>query len=431
MVKLITNIRLIDPDNNIDSVCDIVISEGCIEKIVVKQDENLEVEGLDSTKTDEIIDGKGLIAAPGLVDVHVHFRDPGQTHKEDIHTGALSAAAGGYTSVVMMANTVPCLDTKEVLEDVLARASKELINIYACCNATYGMKGEKICDYDELAKAGAIGITDDGKPILDESILKDCFEKAAMMDYPVSLHEEDPQYISENGVNSGEAAMALGLTGSDRMAEISMIERDVKLALETGVKLNVQHISTKEGVDIVRKGRMKSNSIHAEATPHHFSLTDDAVAKYGTYAKMNPPLRKEEDRQAIIQGLADGTIEIIATDHAPHSVDEKSGEFAKTPSGIIGLETALSLAITNLYKPGLIDFNTIIKAMSVNPAKLYKIEAGNLAAGKKADIVIFDPDESYTVEKYCSKSVNSPFTGQTLTGRVKYTICGGNVVYKN
>lgn len=425
MIKLIKNVRLIDPENEIDRICNILIEDGKIAMLL--SDEEMSCCDLDD---DEIVNAKGMIAAPGLVDVHVHFRDPGQTHKEDIHTGALSAAAGGYTSVVMMANTAPCLDSKDVLEDVLNRAKAEAINIYACCNATYGMNGDKCCDYKELKSTGAIGITDDGKPIINADVLRECFLEAVKLNLPVSLHEENPEYISENGVNSGEAAKNLGLKGSDRMAEISMIERDVKIALETNVKLNIQHISTKEGVEIIRQARKESPNIHAEATPHHFSLTDSAVSIYGTHAKMNPPLRKEEDRQAIIEAIADGTIEIIATDHAPHSPNEKGVEFSKAPSGIIGLETALPLAITNLVATGKVDYKTIINAMSVGPAKLYGIKAGNLAVGNNADIVIFDPNEEYEVKDFKSKSVNSPFVGSVLKGKVKFTICGGNIVYR-
>lgn len=427
MIKLIKNGRLIDPENNIDKVCSICIADGKIAQI----SDGDEVIDEATINCDEVIDAKGMIVAPGLVDVHVHFRDPGQTHKEDIHTGALSAAAGGYTSVVMMANTVPSIDNVDVLKDVLNRGQKEAINIYACCNATYQMAGQKNCDYASLKSAGAIGITDDGKPIMDEDVLAECYKEAVALNLPVSLHEENPEYISENGVNSGEAANLLGLKGSDRMAEISMIERDVALACKMGVKLNIQHISTKEGVEIIRNARQTNDNVHAEATPHHFTLTDSAVATHGTYAKMNPPLRKEEDRQAIIKAIADGTIEIIATDHAPHSTSEKAQEFAKAPSGIIGLETALPLAVTNLVKEGYVDYATLIRAMSVNPSKLYEIEAGNLAEGKNADIVIFNPDESYTVSEYKSKSVNTPFTGMTLYGKVKYTICAGEIAYKD
>lgn len=425
MKKIISNIRMINPKNHEDRICDIVINDGKIERISEACTEGKE-------EYADIIDGSGLVAGPGLVDVHVHFRDPGQTYKEDIHTGALSSVAGGYTSVVMMANTVPAIDSEEVLKDVLTRGGKEALHIYSCVNATIGMKGEEVCNYELLMENGAVGITDDGKPILDENVLRQAFVEAARLNLPISLHEENPKYISENGVNSGEAAKALGLTGSDRMAEISMIERDLQIAIETGVKLNIQHISTKEGVELVRKARRVNPDIHAEATPHHFTLTDDAVAKYGTLAKMNPPLRKEEDRAAIRAGLSDGTIDIIATDHAPHSKEEKAKDFKDAPSGIIGLETALSLAITNLIDTEIIGYIKLFELMSLNPAKLYNIDAGDLSVGKKADIVIFNPNEEYIVaDEFYSKSNNSPFIGQKLKGKVKYTLVEGNTVYKD
>lgn len=420
---IIKNIRVIDPANDLDDVCNIVIKDGKIDSITAS-----DVIGAD----ENIIDGSGLIAGPGLVDVHVHFRDPGQTHKEDIHSGAMASVAGGYTSVVMMANTVPTIDNEDTLRDVLTRGSSEPLHIYTCINATKEMKGAESYDYSLLKKQGAVGITDDGKPILDENVLREVFIKARELDLPVSLHEEDPKYISENGVNSGEAAENLGLKGSDRQAEITMVQRDLELAIETGVKLNIQHISTKEGVELVRKAKQKSLDIHAEATPHHFSLTDEAVAKYGTLAKMNPPLRKYDDMMAIRKALADGTIDIIATDHAPHSIEEKSLEFAKAPSGIIGLETALPLAITNLIGNDVIGYKKLFELMSLNPAVMYKLEAGTLSAGANADIVIFDPESEVVVpDKFYSKSVNTPFIGAKLKGKVKYTIVNGNIVYEN
>lgn len=421
MELFIKNIRLIDPANNKDEVTNILVENG---KICKYGDIGI-IEGA------EIIDGTNLVAAPGFVDVHVHFRDPGQTHKEDIHTGAMASVAGGYTSVVMMGNTVPTIDCAEVLTDVIERGKEEPLHIYSCVNATKGMKGEEVTDVASLKSIGAVGVTDDGKPILNEEVFRQVCRIAAENDLPLSLHEENPEYISENGVNAGEAAARLGITGSPRMAEISMIDRDIKIAREIGVKLSIQHISTAEGVELVRQAKQKNIDIYAEATPHHFSLTDDAVERYGTCAKMNPPLRKQEDMMAIRKGLADGTIDMIATDHAPHSVEEKNKPFVEAPSGIIGLETALPLAITNLVDTGLMDLSQLISVMSVNPAKLYKLSAGDLSVGQNADIVIFDPDaENIIPASFNSKSVNSPFIGWKLKGKVKYTICNGKVVYK-
>ena len=414
---IIRNIRVIDPAAKTDEIKDLFICDGKI---------------ADHSPDDgDIIDGTGLIAGPGLVDVHVHFRDPGQTHKEDIHTGAMAAVAGGFTSVVMMANTVPPLDEPDVIQDVLRRAAAEPLHIYTCATVTKGMRGQQLCDHAKLLEAGAVGFTDDGRPILDEKVLEQAFRNIADLGVPVSLHEEDPSYISENGVNSGTAAAALGLKGSDRLAEISMIERDLKIADGTGVKLNIQHISTAEGVEAVRRAKKTNPNIHAEATPHHFTLTDSAVAEYGTLAKMNPPLRAADDREAIWEGLADGTIDIIATDHAPHSLEEKSLDFVSAPSGITGLETSFILAWSVLCKKDIIDMNRLFELMSLNPARLYGLDAGTLSVGAPADIVIFSPDEYTEFTSSCSRSCNTPFLGKTIEGKIRYTITAGRIVYSS
>ncbi|MCR5832010.1 MAG: dihydroorotase [Lachnospiraceae bacterium] len=413
---IIKNIRVIDPADKTDEIKDLFICDGKI---------------ADSAKDDEIIDGSGLVAGPGLVDVHVHFRDPGQTHKEDIHSGSMAAVAGGFTSVVMMANTVPAIDDPKIVRDVLTRAKAEPLHIYTCATVTKGMNGKEPCDYKKLLEAGAVGFTDDGRPVLDEKLLERAFEEISDMNVPVSLHEEDPTYIEQNGVNSGEAAASLGLKGSDRLAEITMIERDLKIAKKTGVKLNIQHISTAEGVEAVRRAKMTSPNIHAEATPHHFTLTDNAVSEYGTLAKMNPPLRKASDREAIWEGLADGTIDMIATDHAPHSLEEKSLAFESAPSGIIGLETSFILAYSVLVKRDIIDMSRLFELMSLNPARLYGLNAGTLATGAPADIVIFSPDESTVYTSSVSRSCNTPFLGKTIEGKIRYTITNGRIVYSS
>lgn len=298
------------------------------------------------------------------------------------------------------------------------------------------MSGKELTDMELLFAKGAVGFTDDGKPILDTMILEQALKKAAALKVPVSLHEENPAYIQNNGVNAGTAAEYFKIAGSPREAEISMIERDLQIALETGAILNIQHISTKEGVALVREAKRKAaelgfNNIHAEATPHHFSLTQDAVLAYGTLAKMNPPLREEADRQAVIEGLKDGTIDMIATDHAPHSEEEKARSITEAPSGIVGLETALALGITNLVDTGYLSIEILIERMSTAPARLYKLSAGTLSEGAPADLVIFNMGASWTVETFLSKSSNSPFVGQTLKGMVKYTIVDGKVVYTN
>lgn len=418
----IQNIRVIDPANNRDEVSDIFVADG---KIASES----EYERLYCKSGDECIDGTGLVAGPGLVDVHVHFRDPGQTHKEDIHTGSMAAAAGGVTSVVMMANTTPPIDSPELVRAVLQKAANEDIHISTCATVTKGMSGKELCDYDALIAAGAVGFTDDGKPITDEALLRTAFNKISELNVPVSLHEEDPAYISENGINSGAAAAALGLSGSRRRAEISMVERDLAIAAGTRIKLDIQHISTAEAINAVRNAKRTNPYIHAEATPHHFTLTDADVAKYGTNAKMNPPLRGEGDRKAIWEGLADGTIDMIATDHAPHSPEEKARDFVEAPSGIIGLETSFILAYEVLVKGGIINLSELFRLMSLNPARLYDLPAGSLSTGAVADIMIFSPHEvtDYTTSR--SKSCNSPFLGRTIAGKIKYTIAAGKVIY--
>lgn len=377
----------------------------------------------------QVIDAKNCVVAPGLVDVHVHFRDPGFTHKEDIDTGARAALRGGFTSVVLMANTKPSVDNEETLKYVLDKGAKTGLHVYTCATITKGLGGKELTDMDKLRSLGAAGFTDDGIPIMDADLLETAMSKAAKLGVPVSLHEENPELITNNGVNHGKASEYYGIEGSPREAEIDLIERDLQIALKTGVILNVQHISTKEGVELVRQAKRKGSNIHAEATPHHFSLTEDAVIEYGTLAKMNPPLREEADRQAIIKGLQDGTIDMIATDHAPHSEEEKAKPVTEAPSGIIGLETALSLGITNLVDKGLMDTKHLLSLMTCNPARMYGIPAGTIEEGKAADIVIFAPDEEWTVGNFASKSHNSPFTGQKLKGVVKYTIVDGEVKY--
>lgn len=428
----IENGRLINPATNYDKNVNILIDEGKISKITQKT--------LDKTKNEEencrnkevkIIDAKGCIVAPGLVDVHVHFRDPGLTYKEDIETGAKAALKGGFTSVVLMANTKPTVDNEETLAYVLEKGAKTDLHVHTCAAVTKGLSGKEMVDMDMLLAKGAVGFTDDGIPIMDEELLETAMKKAAELGVPVSLHEEDASLITNNGVNRGKASEHYGIGGSPREAEISLIERDLEVALRTGAILNVQHISSKEGVELVRQAKKRSDkgNIHAEATPHHFTLNEEAVIKHGTLAKMNPPLREEADRLAIIEGLKDGTIDIIATDHAPHSAEEKAKPITEAPSGIIGLETALSLGITNLVHTGELTMSELLAPMTCNPAKMYHLNAGTIEEGKPADIVIISADEEWTVGDYESKSTNSPFTGMNLKGVVKYTIVDGKIVY--
>lgn len=418
---LIKNGYYYDPASGNEGKADILIEDGKIVEIAA----GIQKDGA------ELIDAAGMIVAPGLIDTHSHFRDPGFTHKEDLATGSASAVKGGYTSVVLMANTNPAVDSVEVLSDILERGEEMPLHIYSCANVTYGLKGEKITDMETLKEVGAVGFTDDGIPLLDADLLQTALKKATALGMPVSLHEEDKNLIAQNGVNHGKASEAYGIEGSPREAEYTLIARDVEIAQDADALLCVQHISTKEGVEIVRQARKTHPNIHAEATPHHFTLTEQAVIEKGTLAKVNPPLRTEEDRLAIIEALKDGTIDIIATDHAPHTAEEKAQSIEKAPSGMLGLETALSLAIRELVKPGHLTMAQMLAAFTCNPADFYHLLAGRIEEGGAADLVIFHPDEEWVVtDQFASRSSNSPFIGETMPGVVYYTIVDGKIVYR-
>lgn len=423
---LIENGYMIDPKSGREGNYDILTEGEKIVKIGKNLRSSLEEDVLRNCR---VIDATGLLAAPGLVDVHVHFREPGFTHKEDIDTGAKSAAKGGFTTVVLMANTKPTVDNEETLKLVLERGKGTDIRVETCANVTMGMQGKELTPMEELAQKGAVGFTDDGIPIMEEAVVREAMKRAAALDMPISFHEENPKLIENNGVNRGKASAHYGIGGSPREAEISLVERDLQLALETGACINIQHISTKEAVELVRQAKEKGSNIHAEATPHHFTLTEDAVIKYGTMAKMNPPLRTEEDRQAIIKGLVDGTIDLIATDHAPHTQEEKAKAITEAPSGIIGLETALPLGITQLVDGGYLTMKELLVRMSTNPAAMYHLDAGYLEENGPADLILIDTTASREAGNYASKASNTPFTGWSLKGVVKTTICKGKVVY--
>ncbi len=425
---LIENGYMIDPGSGREGNYDILADGRKILKIAEKLSEKMTQKELKGCRR---IDAGGLLVAPGLVDVHVHFRDPGFTYKEDIETGARAAARGGFTTVVLMANTKPCVDHAETLRYVLEKGRRTGIHVESCANVTMGMKGLELVPMEELAKAGAAGFTDDGVPLMDPDILREAMKRGKALDMPISLHEEDPRLIENNGINRGRASQFYGLGGSPREAEISLVKRDLELALEIGACVNIQHISTKEAVELVRKAKKRGHNIHAEATPHHFTLTEEALIRHGALAKMNPPLREEADRQAIIKGLADGTIDLIATDHAPHSSEEKARPITEAPSGIIGLETALPLAVTELVEAGYMTMGQVLKCMSLHPAALYHLDAGYLAEGGPADLILVDTSAREAAGEFLSKSSNSPFTGRILRGVVRMTICGGEIVYRH
>ena len=424
---LIKNAYMLDPESGYEGDADILVENGRIKKlykgITGMVDESL----FDNL---EVIDADGFYVAPGLVDVHVHFRDPGFLYKEDIETGAKAAAKGGFTTVVLMANTKPIVDNEETLSYVLEKGKTTDIHVETCCSVSKEFKGQELCDYEGLLAKGAVGFTDDGIPLLDEALVTEAMTQLAKLQVPISLHEEDPNLITNNGINRGVASEHFGIGGSPREAEVTMVARDIEIAKKTGAVVNIQHISCKETADMIRQAKQEGfTNIHGEATPHHFTLTEEAVMEYGTMAKMNPPLRTKEDKEAIITAIKDGTLDIIATDHAPHSEEEKAKPITEAPSGILGLETAFALGIGELVEKNDMPLIDLIDRMSYAPAKMYKLDAGYIRENGPADFIIFDPNELWRVEKFESKSQNSPFVGKMVLGKIKKTICNGKVIY--
>ncbi|MDU5324352.1 MAG: dihydroorotase [Peptoniphilus harei] len=414
--------RVIDPLSKRDEVLDIKIEDGKIVEIV----KDIEA----SSDKEEIIDARGKIVVPGLIDVHVHFRDPGQTHKEDLVTGSQAAIAGGFTSVVQMANTSPKIDSKEKIIEHYKRARDLPLKVFTVSALTKNFGDLELVDMEENFKRGALAFTDDGIPNRNSKLILEAMNRAKELGAIISFHEEDPELIEQNGINHSEVSDKLGIYGSPKIAETSFIARDVAMAIYTGAKISIQHISTGLGVDLVKFGKEMGANIYAEVTPHHIALNDSAVLEYGSLAKMNPPLRSEEDRLRIIEGLKEGTIEIIATDHAPHTAEEKSKEITKAPSGIIGLETSFSICYENLVLTKEISLMKLIELMSTNPARIYGLEGGEISQGKIADLAIIDLESEYKIDKYKSKSSNTPFKDKTLRGEVLYTISEGKIVFK-
>ena len=420
-MKLIKNGRVIDPKSQFDAIADILIDG---QKIIAI--------GQDLVREDaEIIDATDKIVAPGLIDIHVHFREPGQTHKEDIHTGSLAAARGGFTTVVMMANTNPTVSTVETLSEVLSSAAREKIHVKSVATITDQFDGQTLTDFESLLKAGAAGFSDDGIPFTDAGRVRRAMQKAASFDTILVLHEEDPQLTGVLGINDGAIAHQCGVIGAPTVSEYSMVARDAMLALDTKARVHFQHLSAGESVDVIRFAKSLGAQVTAEVTPQHFSITEDAILTHGTSAKLNPPLRQSSDIEKLIVGLQDGTIDVIATDHAPHTHAEKDQEFTKAPSGMIGLETSLSLGLTHLVAPGHLSLMSLLEKMTSNPAQVMRLDAGYLAENGAADLVIFDADAVRKVTTdFASKSSNSPFVGNQLQGVIAYTICDGEIVYQ-
>ena len=419
---VIKNGRVMDPKTGFDQVCDLLVDQGKIVEI----GPSLSYEGA------QVIDASGKVVAPGLVDIHVHFREPGQTHKEDIHTGALAAAAGGFTTVVMMANTTPTISDVVTLKEVLNSAAKEAIHVKTVATVTKNFDGQHLTDFEGLLQAGAVGFSDDGIPLQSTKVVRQALEEAKRLGTFISLHEEDPELNGILGLNEHIAREHFKVCGATGVAEYSMAARDAMIAHATGGHLHIQHLSKAESVKVVEFAQAIGAPVTAEVAPQHFSKTEDLLLSKGSNAKMNPPLRREEDRRAVIEGLKSGVISVIATDHAPHHADEKNvADITKAPSGMTGLETSLSLGLTYLVHAGELSLMELLEKMTYNPAKLYNFEAGYLEVGGSADIVIFDPDADRLVsDHFASKAANSPFVGESLKGQVAYTICQGKIVYQ-
>lgn len=415
--------HVIDPKNNIDEVCDVFIDDGVITDVGA----NIELEDVDGV---EVIDAKGKYVTPGLVDMHVHLRDPGFTYKEDIETGTKAAALGGVTSVACMPNTNPVCDNVTVIEYIKSKAETvAAVNVYPIGAITKGLQGEELAPIGSFKFAGVVAISDDGKPVKSAGLMRNALEYADMFDITVISHCEEMS-IAEGAMNEGAVATELGLKGISNAAEEIMVNREIILAENTGTAVHIAHISTKGSVEAIRQAKKRGVRVTCETCPHYFTLTEDAVIGYNTNAKMNPPLRTKEDVDAIIEGLKDGTIDAIATDHAPHHADEKNIEFADAMNGIIGLETSLGLSVKYLVNSGIISMSELIRKMSLNPSHILGLAKGSLSVGSSADVIIFDAEKEYTVDvsKFVSKSKNTPYDGFVLCAKPEYTIVGGKII---
>jgi dihydroorotase len=428
MRLLLKNGRVIDPANGRDGAFDVLIEDGKISRV----EPNLAVEGADVFEV-----ARGWIVAPGLIDAHVHLREPGQEHKETVATGAASAVAGGFTAVACMPNTEPINDHAGITQFILKKAAEaQLARVYPIGAVSLGSKGEQLAELGEQKTAGCVAFTDDGRPVATALLMRRALEYAGMLGLPIINHCEDPSLKGDGVAHEGYHASALGLRGIPGVAESLMVERDISLAELTNGHVHVAHMSARQSLRAVRAGKERGVRVTCEVAPHHFTLTDaalEAPVKYDTNLKMNPPLREEADRDAMLEGIAEGTVDLIATDHAPHHADEKMLEFDRAPFGIVGLETAVPIVFDRLVHAGRITLGRMIELLSVNPARLFGVPGGSLAPGAAADVTVLAPDVRTTVRASAlkSKSKNTPFDGWELRGGVAATIVGGRIVYRN
>jgi dihydroorotase len=423
---LIKGGHVIDPAAKVDAPMDVLLREGRVAEVAPPN----KLRG----GADEKFDARGLIVAPGFIDLHVHLREPGQSYKETIASGTAAASAGGFTSVCCMPNTQPVLDSPEWITWILQPDRGAVVNVFPIAAATHASKGAVLTDFRGLQRAGAVAITDDGKPILNDAVMRETLRVASEINLLVIQHAEDTRMTENCSMNDGPTSFRLGLRGMKTAAEASIVERDVQLAQQfTGARLHVAHVSTADALKAVRRGKRSRARVTCEVTPHHFTLIDADVGDYDTNCKMNPPLRSASDREALLVALADGTVDAIATDHAPHAIHEKVMEFERAMFGVTGLETALGLAITRLHREQKIPLARIVELFTAGPARVMTLRGrGTLARGSYADVTIFDPKKRWTFEaaKSRSKSHNTPFDGWQLTGKVIATVVGGDVVYR-
>ena len=413
--------RVIDPASSRDKVGDVFVAGGKIVSALTAAQK----------KSATVIDARGLVICPGLVDIHVHFREPGQTHKETILSGSQAAAAGGFTTVVCMPNTSPVADNTGTIELINNAGRRAAVHVYPTGCITMGMKGEQLAPHGSLKKAGVVAITDDGLCVASNELMRRAVEYAKMFDLPVLDHCQDESLTKGAVMNEGTVSTRLGLRGWPHAAEDIIVARNIILSAYSGAHIHMQHISSAMSVELMRRAKKDGINVTAEATPHHLALTEEALGTYDTNFKMNPPLRTEADRRAIIAGLRDGSLDCIGTDHAPHTPDEKDREFDYAPNGITGLETALPVCLEVLARKNKFKLSFVIDLMTRRAANVLKLPAGTLAAGAAADICIFDPNETwvYEAKRGFSKSLNSPWSGQKLTGKVKTTLVDGRIVY--